>query len=34
VLAVLHPHVGTMVETGPDVQKVLEGSQIKLCLDT
>jgi inosose dehydratase len=34
VLAVLHPHVGTMVETGPDVQQVLEGSQIKLCLDT
>jgi len=34
VLAVLHPHVGTMVETGPVVQKVLEGSQIKLCLDT
>jgi inosose dehydratase len=34
VLAVLHPHVGTMVETGPDVRQVLEGSQIKLCLDT
>ncbi len=34
VRAVLHPHVGTMVETGPDVQHVLEGSQISLCLDT
>ena len=26
VRAVLHPHVGTMVETGDDVQRVLEGS--------
>jgi inosose dehydratase len=34
VLAVLHPHVGTMVETGTDVQRVLEGSQVALCLDT
>lgn len=34
VLAVLHPHVGTMVETGPEVQRVLEGSAILLCLDT
>ena len=34
VTAVLHPHVGTMVETGDDVQRVLEGSQIALCLDT
>ncbi len=34
VRAVLHPHVGTMVETGSDVQKVLEGSSIALCLDT
>ncbi|HET9021840.1 MAG TPA: sugar phosphate isomerase/epimerase [Ornithinibacter sp.] len=34
VRAVLHPHVGTMVETGPDVQRVLEGSSISLCLDT
>jgi inosose dehydratase len=34
VRAVLHPHVGTMVETGPDVQRVLEGSAISLCLDT
>jgi inosose dehydratase len=32
--AVLHPHVGTMVETGPDVEKVLSGSGIALCLDT
>ena len=34
VLAVLHPHVGTMVETRSDVNRVLAGSQIKLCLDT
>ena len=32
--AVLHPHVGTMVETGDDVQRVLEGSTMSLCLDT
>ena len=34
VLAVLHPHVGTMVEARDDVDRVLAGSQIKLCLDT
>ena len=34
VRAVLHPHVGTMVETGTDVQRVLEGSSVSLCLDT
>ena len=34
VTAVLHPHVGTMVETGDDVRRVLEGSRIALCLDT
>lgn len=34
VRAVLHPHVGTMVETGDDVRRVLEGSAIALCLDT
>jgi inosose dehydratase len=34
VRAVLHPHVGTMVETGPEVQRVLDGSAISLCLDT
>ncbi len=34
VRAVLHPHGGTMVETGRDVQRVLEGSSISLCLDT
>jgi inosose dehydratase len=34
VRAVLHPHVGTMVERGEEVQRVLEGSSISLCLDT
>jgi inosose dehydratase len=34
VLAVLHPHVGTMVETRDDVDRVLNGSSIRLCLDT
>ena len=34
VLAVLHPHVGTVVQTRSDVDRVLAGSQIKLCLDT
>jgi inosose dehydratase len=32
--AVLHPHVGTMVENGPEVERVLAGSGIALCLDT
>jgi inosose dehydratase len=32
--AVLHPHVGTMVETGEEVQRVLSGSSVSLCLDT
>lgn len=34
LLAVLHPHVGTMVETRADVDRVLAGSAIPLCLDT
>jgi inosose dehydratase len=34
IKAVLHPHVGTMVENPSDVQHVLEGSGISLCLDT
>jgi len=34
VKAVLHPHVGTAVERPDDVQRVLDGSAIPLCLDT
>ena len=34
VLATLHPHVGTMIESGQETQRVLDGSGIGLCLDT
>ena len=34
ITAVLHPHVGTMVETEDDINHVLAGSSIKFCLDT
>lgn len=30
----LHPHVGTMIETRQEVERVLDGSAIPLCLDT
>src|SRR5207344_1977995 len=32
--ATLHPHVGTMVESGEETARVLAGSSIGLCLDT
>jgi inosose dehydratase len=32
--ACLHPHVGTMIETREEVDRVLGGSSIPLCLDT
>ena len=34
LLATIHPHVGTMVETGVETDRVLTGSRIALCLDT
>jgi inosose dehydratase len=34
VTATLHPHVGTMVERADEVYRVLDGSEIALCLDT
>lgn len=34
VLAVIHPHAGTMVETSDDVAKVLEMTQTLFCMDT
>ncbi|AII08250.1 MULTISPECIES: sugar phosphate isomerase/epimerase family protein [Rhodococcus] len=34
IRAVLHPHVGTMIEKNSEVQRVLDGSSIPLCLDT
>jgi inosose dehydratase len=30
----LHPHVGTMVERRDEVQRVLDGSSVRICLDT
>src|SRR5699024_7439605 len=32
--AALHPHVGTMVESGEETDRVLAGSRVGLCLDT
>jgi inosose dehydratase len=32
--ACLHPHVGTVIETPAEVNRVLDGSRIPLCLDT
>lgn len=34
VTAVVHPHMGTLVEGAEDVTRVLEGSHIALCIDT
>lgn len=34
VLASLHPHVGTLIERGDEVERVLAGSRIGLCVDT
>jgi inosose dehydratase len=34
IAATLHPHVGTVVERGEDVARVLDGSSIPICLDT
>ncbi|WP_131736317.1 TIM barrel protein [Actinomadura roseirufa] len=32
--ATLHPHVGTVVERSAEVDRVLDGSDVPLCLDT
>jgi inosose dehydratase len=34
LLATLHPHVGTMIESGEQTQRVIDGCAIALCLDT
>ncbi len=34
VTVALHPHVGTLVETHAEVRRVLDGSDVGLCLDT
>jgi inosose dehydratase len=31
---VVHPHVGTLIETADDVEQVLLGCEARLCLDT
>ncbi|WP_052665947.1 sugar phosphate isomerase/epimerase family protein [Nitriliruptor alkaliphilus] len=33
LVAVLHPHYGTMIERGEDVERLLNESDIDLCLD-
>lgn len=34
ITATLHPHIGTMVEGPDEVERVLNGSTVPLCLDT
>jgi inosose dehydratase len=34
VEAALHPHMGTMIESGAETRRVLDGSHIGLCVDT
>jgi inosose dehydratase len=34
VVACLHPHVGTMVETGQETERVIASSRVGLCIDT
>jgi inosose dehydratase len=34
LLVVLHPHLGTAVERGEDIARVLDGCSASLCLDT
>lgn len=34
VVAALHPHMGTLIQDGDDVQRVIDGSHVGLCIDT
>src|SRR5689334_4196509 len=34
VVAALHPHVGTMVESGDETERVIAASRVGLCIDT
>ncbi len=34
VTATLHPHVGTMIERPDEVERILDGCDVPLCLDT
>lgn len=33
MVARVHPHVGTIVETGAETERVLNGSRVGLCVD-
>lgn len=34
VVAAIHPHIGTVVETADEVDRVVAGSRVGLCIDT
>ena len=34
VIACLHPHIGTMIETAEEIDRVMAGSVVGLCVDT
>jgi inosose dehydratase len=34
ITATVHPHFGSMLETAEDVERLLDGSRVGLCLDT
>ena len=34
IVATVHPHVGTVVQTASELRRVLDGSDVPLCLDT
>jgi inosose dehydratase len=34
IVATLHPHVGTVVQTASELQRILDGSDVPVCLDT
>jgi len=34
IVASLHPHVGTVVQTASELQRILDGSDVPVCLDT
>jgi inosose dehydratase len=34
LVAALHPHMGTMVESGEETERVVAGSRVGLCIDT
>jgi inosose dehydratase len=34
IVASLHPHVGTVVQTASELQRILDGSDVAVCLDT